>query len=287
MWISTQPRVRLGVILLFCPLFAASLAPLYRQAKAWYYENTEAGRRAVEFREMAKQWDIFLRGIERSVRQDVAFRHGLRFEPDSPEQFALHAKTIDTWMSQAPQDVARAQAEVGEEVMFWARKHGVPNQWIPPEYQKRPRDLSSTEVQGLLTSPLHFRTWTSDGALHSDRTTYSVGSYGVSEFGSVRIAIDGRPWKGGWSRGSVRLTSTESPGGHSGASGVGNSRFTERTTATGSECTFGGLSFSIEHGKLRLCGQEFEVTKEPKLVVVQDGNIKSVVSIPSLDLTVR
>lgn len=119
------------------------------------------------------------------------------------------------------------------------------------------------------------------GDVVSNRITYSVGNYGVTEFGNVRLAVEGKPFSGR-SSGFLLLATKSSDGSDIfSRTGVGNRRFENRTIAGGSACKFAGLSFEIFHGKLRLLDRTVPVDDKPKLIIVNSkGKIDDLVELP-------
>lgn len=103
------------------------------------------------------------------------------------------------------------------------------------------------------------------GTVISDRVTYSIGQYGVTEFGNIRLAVRGCTFSGE-SKGGITLASQYAGGGA--ATGTGNRRFAHDVVIGGSKCSFGGLSFSIIDSELRILDKKIAVNKEPTLVLV-------------------
>ena len=113
----------------------------------------------------------------------------------------------------------------------------------------------------------------------SNRVTYSVGNYGISEFGNVRLAVEGKPFSGRSSHGSLLLDSKSTKvSKRFGVTGFGKRRFEYKGIMGGSSCKFAGLSFDIVHGKMRLLDDSFPVADKPTLIVVNSkGEIGAVV----------
>lgn len=113
----------------------------------------------------------------------------------------------------------------------------------------------------------------------SDRITYCVGNYGVTEFGNIRIAVRGCTFSGESSSIISLANDHRTPGG-GGGTGVGNSRFTAKGIPGGSRCTFGGLTFEITNGKLKLLDQQFAVDAKDRLILIDElGRIESISTI--------
>jgi hypothetical protein len=120
-----------------------------------------------------------------------------------------------------------------------------------------------------------------NGEKWSDRVSYSVGQYGVSEFGNIRLAIRGGRFSGNSSSSvslSNNLTFNGVGGGSSTGTGVtGSHGFTAYAIAGGTTCTFNGIPFDIISGKLILGGKEFDALGPPSVIVVdKNGRVESV-----------
>ena len=103
------------------------------------------------------------------------------------------------------------------------------------------------------------------GFATSERKTYSIGQYGVTEFGNVRLAVRGCTFSGE-SSGGILFASQFAGGG--GSTGTGNRRFTHDGIVGGSRCTFGGLAFSIVDSELRILDEKIPANGEPTLVII-------------------
>ena len=111
--------------------------------------------------------------------------------------------------------------------------------------------------------------------IYSNRITYCLGDYGITEFGNIRIAIRGCTFTGR-SSGGICLANDLSFEGGGSSTESGNSRFTESEIPGGSLCTFGGLMFEIINGKLKLLGEEFLVDGHDRLIIIDEsGKIES------------
>ena len=118
-----------------------------------------------------------------------------------------------------------------------------------------------------------------DGSVSSRRITYCMGRYGVTEFGNIRLAIRGCTFTGE-SSGGLSLANNSKIGGGGGSTGVGNRRFTSRGIPGGTSCTFGGFSFDITHGRLKLLGKTIDVAGPPQVVIIDEsGQVESVTKI--------
>ena len=113
-----------------------------------------------------------------------------------------------------------------------------------------------------------------NGIATSERRTYSIGQYGVTEFGSIRLAVRGNTFSGE-SSGGVTFASQFAGGG--GSTGVGNRRFTHDGIVGGSKCTFGGLTFTIINSELQILDKKIAANAEPTLILVNKmGEIETV-----------
>ena len=112
------------------------------------------------------------------------------------------------------------------------------------------------------------------GTVTSDRKTYSIGQYGVTEFGTIRIAVRGCTFPG---KSSGGLTLASRFAGGNGSTGVGNRRFVHNRIVGGSQCTFADINFTIIDSELKILGKTFAANEEPILILVdRDGKIESV-----------
>lgn len=119
-----------------------------------------------------------------------------------------------------------------------------------------------------------------NGQLVSKRMTYSIGDYGICEFGNVRLAVKGKPFSGRSSGTLLISTNSNAFSGSSGRTGVGNRRFEHTAIPGGSSCKFGGLSFDIVNGKLKLLDVSVSVDGKPTLIVVNaEGKIDALVDL--------
>ena len=104
------------------------------------------------------------------------------------------------------------------------------------------------------------------------RRTYCDGTYGISEFGGIRLAV--RNWTfSGRSSSGIQFHGTGS-----GSTGTGKRRFTKKTVSGTSTCTFGGLTFKITAtGWLELNKRRFDVVSGQTLIVINEhGKIEFV-----------
>jgi hypothetical protein len=109
----------------------------------------------------------------------------------------------------------------------------------------------------------------------SDRITYCLGDYGITEFGNIRLAIRGCTFTGK-SSGGICISNNWTFAGGAGSSGVGNRCFAFKEIPGGTLCTFGGLTLEIKHGVLKLLGKEFVVDGNDRLIIVDEsGKIES------------
>ncbi|MBM81176.1 MAG: hypothetical protein CMJ78_11360 [Planctomycetaceae bacterium] len=145
-----------------------------------------------------------------------------------------------------------------------------------------PNDFPCTADQRtLIRNPLTTTiTQHQNGSITSTRETYSVGEYGTTDFGKIRLAIRGSSFSGR-SKSSVVLSSNETYSTSRSSTGTGKRKFTAQRIDGGTECTFGGLIFQFVDGKLLLCGQEFDAADKPTLIIVNESKqIESVALIP-------
>ena len=120
-----------------------------------------------------------------------------------------------------------------------------------------------------------------NGHLVSKRITYSIGDYGICEFGNVRLAVKGKPFSGRSSGTLLLSTNSNAFSKNSGRTGVGNRRFEHTAIPGGSSCKFAGLSFDIVNGKLKLLDASVSVNGKPTLIVVNaGGKIDALVELP-------
>jgi hypothetical protein len=103
--------------------------------------------------------------------------------------------------------------------------------------------------------------------VHSTWHTFSVGSYGVTDIGNLRLAFEDLRFSGISSGGVVLATEGTMTGG-GGSSGVGNCRFESEGIPGGTRCTFGGITFDLVDGKLNLGDKSIDATGPPSLVVI-------------------
>lgn len=109
----------------------------------------------------------------------------------------------------------------------------------------------------------------------SDRITYCLGDYGITEFANIRLAVRGCTFTGK-SSGGICIANSLTFAGGGGSTGVGNRRFTSDGIPGGSVCTFGGLTLEIKNGILNLLGEEFVVDGSDRLIIVDEsGKIES------------
>jgi hypothetical protein len=147
--------------------------------------------------------------------------------------------------------------------------------FLAPNYRQW---RSARDLEELETFPLKSAATTTGSEVSSARYTWSVGRYGVTDIGNVRLVFEELPFSGASSSGHITLatTSTSSRGG-SGSSGVGNRQFEYESIPGGTRCRFGGATFEFVGGKLTLAGTTVDVTGVPSLVLVgKDRKIREV-----------
>jgi hypothetical protein len=134
-------------------------------------------------------------------------------------------------------------------------------------------DLSA-EAKAVARRP--YETSVVDEGRRAQRKTYCVGDYGISDLGNIRIAVKGLPFSGS----SSSSLAIKNISGGSGSTGSGNRRFTTSSANGVAVCTFGGVSFTVTGGKLRLDGREFSFGKARQVIFVSSkGKIEGVVKV--------
>jgi hypothetical protein len=146
--------------------------------------------------------------------------------------------------------------------------------FLAPNYREW---RSARDLEDLETFPLKSAATTSGSEVTSARYTWSVGRYGVTDVGNVRLVFEDLPFSGSSSSGHIRLATTSTSGGGGGSSGVGNRQFQYESIPGGTRCRFGGASFEIVGGKLTLAGTTVDAAGVPSLVLVgKDRKIREV-----------
>jgi len=102
----------------------------------------------------------------------------------------------------------------------------------------------------------------------SSRHTFSVGRYGVTDVGNLRLVFAELPFSGSSSSSSITLATDSTKDGRGGRSGAGNRRFETKQIPHGSECTFGGVTFKFVDGKLTFGEETIDATGPPTLVLI-------------------
>jgi len=133
------------------------------------------------------------------------------------------------------------------------------------------RDWQAAQIlERLETMPLTSIVSESSSEITSTRRTFSIGSYGVTDVGNLRLAFEDLSFSGS-SSGVVTLatdSTSKGGGGHTGVTGVGKRRFEERSIPRGMQCKFGGVTFEFIDGKLNFGGKIIDATGSPTLVLV-------------------
>jgi len=146
--------------------------------------------------------------------------------------------------------------------------------FLAPKY----RDWRSARaLEDLETVPLRSTLSIRGSEVASPRCSWSVGDYGVTDIGHLRLVFEGLPFSGSSSSGWLILATTSSSVGKSGSFGVGNRAFEYEPIPGGSRCRFGGATFEIVGGQLTLAGTTVDATGVPSLVLVgKDRKIREV-----------
>lgn len=119
----------------------------------------------------------------------------------------------------------------------------------------------------LEAMPLKSTISVSGRKITSTHHTFSIGSYGVTDVGNLRLAFADLPFSGS-SSDSITLATDSTSSGGGGSTGVGNRKFEVKGIAHGSQCKFGGVTFEIVDGKLNFDEESIDVTGQPSLVFV-------------------
>jgi hypothetical protein len=124
------------------------------------------------------------------------------------------------------------------------------------------RYIRSAPIQTIVRTEKHGEVW-------SNHVSYSVGRYGVSEFGSIRLAIRGSKFRGK-SFSPVTLSNNAAfTGTGSGGATVSNDyEFSCYAIAGGGTYTFNGIKFQVVKGQLNLDGKTFDAVNTPHLIIV-------------------
>ncbi|MCW1922461.1 hypothetical protein OKA05_07835 [Luteolibacter arcticus] len=146
--------------------------------------------------------------------------------------------------------------------------------FLAPKYQTW---RSARLLEDLETLPLKSTLSIRGSDITSPRHTWSVGNYGVTDVGHLRLVFEDLPFSGTSSSGSLTLGTKSSGGGGGGSSGVGNRTFEYDSIPGGSRCRFGGATFEIVGGQLTLAGTTVDATGAPSLVLIgKDRKIREV-----------
>ena len=138
-------------------------------------------------------------------------------------------------------------------------------------------------LQELEASPLKSKlSMRGNGKVVSTRHTYSMGSYGVTDVGSIRLVIQNLPFSGS-SKSSLTIQTVASESGWRGSSGTGNRRFETVGIPGGSKCIFGGIEFQFTNSKLKVGDKTIDASGEATLVLI--GEDREVVEIKKMNVT--
>ncbi|MFK7852156.1 MAG: hypothetical protein AB8D78_14360 [Akkermansiaceae bacterium] len=135
-------------------------------------------------------------------------------------------------------------------------------------YLPKIREKEAAEnLKQLESLPLKTRITISGDEIYSTRHTYSLGDYGVTEIGRLRLVFIDLPFSGNSSSG-VTLATEENMSGGGGHTGVGNRRFEVEGIPNGSECSFGGATFEFIDGKLNFDERVIDAVGKPSMVLI-------------------
>ena len=140
-----------------------------------------------------------------------------------------------------------------------------------------PRRPGKTELK---TFPLRSTIQKEDGGrVVGSRETYCLNSYGITDIGMLRLAIENLPFAGrGRSSGSVILKDDSLfKGAFSGSTGGGIWRFEHRSIEGGEQYNWGGIAFTIVNGVFHCKEHSINALDSPKIVLFDDS--KSIVSV--------
>ena len=119
----------------------------------------------------------------------------------------------------------------------------------------------------LEITPLKSIVTVTEKSITSTRHTFSVGTYGVTDVGNLRLAFADLSFPG-TSSGGVTLATDSTSSGASGHTGIDNRRWEEEGIPHGSRCKFGGVTFEIVDGKLSFGGESIDAMGQPTLVLI-------------------
>ena len=146
--------------------------------------------------------------------------------------------------------------------------------FLAPKYRDRRSDRT---LEDLETFPLKSAVSTHGSEVTSQRYIWSVGNYGVTDIGHLRLVFEDLPFSGSSSSSSLTLATTSTSGGGRGSSGVGKRQFQYESIPGGTRCRFGGATFQIVGGQLTLDGTTVDATGVPSLVLIgKDRKIREV-----------
>ncbi len=108
---------------------------------------------------------------------------------------------------------------------------------------------------------------------------YSIGNYGVIEFGKTRIAVLGYTFPGASGSGGLQLKSDHGGWSSSGSAGKLSTSFVG--VQGGTRCQFGSVNFDIIDGWLSVGGKKFDVINKAESIILDtNGEVLSVHEIP-------
>ena len=140
----------------------------------------------------------------------------------------------------------------------------------------RPNVIAENRIRN---APIQTLIWPQeDGSVESSHRTYSVGQYGVTELGTIRIAVRGAS-NYGHSSGGITLSSNVARANNGGGlvARPPNQSFYHTAIKGGSKCCFAGVNFTIVYSDLNILGETIAANGEPKLILVnQSGEIETV-----------
>ncbi|MCW1887066.1 hypothetical protein OKA04_20175 [Luteolibacter flavescens] len=145
---------------------------------------------------------------------------------------------------------------------------------LAPQY----REWSSARTLAELeTLPLKSGVARSGSEITGGRETWSLGSYGITDLGNLRLAFEDLPFSGSSSSGALVLATDSTHVGGGGSTGEGNRTFDHESIPGGTRVHFGGATFEIVGGKLTLADKTVDVTGPPSLVIIgKDRRIREV-----------
>jgi len=111
-----------------------------------------------------------------------------------------------------------------------------------------------------------------DGTIVATSMAYSMGDYGIMEFGNTRLAIRGYTFPVA-SRLHVLVLKTDSLNGSSwySCTTAGKSSISLTGIPGGTACKFNDISFSVISGRLQIDGKTFDALNQAQAVIVDES----------------